>query len=187
MALRACLTSSFWRTPSRPSGAQAVWPTQRCGYCVIVLDSVLTQTRIKCCSAVAPLRAGQGICELRKGFVNNSREREPEKARESQREFLWSLWLSVALSLALSLALWLNLSLSLSLCFWLSVKHALLLELCKTTPFCRKTLKYGTFCRKKKWFRVLSISKWHVLRYEPTPDLILLCVDLWIVCQPRLL
>ena len=99
------------------------------------------------------------------------REILPESQRETQR-------FSLALSGCLQLSDCISLSLRLTLCFLLSVKHAFLLQLCKTTchfvAICRKTLKY--IFSRKNGFLAVNRSKSHALRSEPTPDFILLCV-----------
>ena len=76
------------------------------------------QTRIKCWSVGATLRAEQWPCEPSKGFVSKSGERE--RARESQRE---SLLLCVALCCSVSRRKWhalrsepTNLTISISRC-----------------------------------------------------------------------
>ena len=103
------------------------------------------QTKIKCWSAVATLRAEQGLCKQ----------------------------ISVGLSLTLSQSERARKYICGHL--WLSVKHvfcfnvAFLLQLCKTVPFCREMLKYGTFCCLKM-DSTLRAKKWQTLRSKPTPD-----------------
>ena len=48
---------------------------------ISVYNRCTDQTRIKCCSGVAPLQAEQGLCRQ----LQREREPESEKARESQR------------------------------------------------------------------------------------------------------
>ena len=74
---------------------------------------------------------------------------------------VWSLWLS----LSLWLSDWLYGSLSHAFLFKVAI-----LQLCKTTPFCRERLRYAV----SRW-------KWHALRCDPTSDFILLWLTYWII------